>query len=872
VVACCYGTGWAGTEDFLEGRSAPVLYSVDGETPGDQFGWVVASLGDCDGDGVSDFIAAAPFQSSKFPGGGRVTIHSGATGKRLHAFDGFAGENLGWSVAAASDVDGDGCPDALVGAPGSAAGRAVVLSGRTGKLILERLGEVPGDRFGDKVIGVGDVNGDGRADFAVSAPQHDAAGLDAGRVTLHSGVDGSVLRTWDGSGPGDRLGRSLGAGRWGKGSMLLAGSVRAGGRTTGSVTAWDASSGAVLGTFAGDGAATDLASHFISVAGDTDGDGLADLYISDWMHGARGPVTGRVWILSGADLKPRLELTGGGPGAGFGIGDARAGDVDGDGTADLVIGAWLDSRGAAKGGRVEVRSGRNGTVFGTWTCTRAGDNFGFDATGLGDVNGDGFVDFLATSCGGNAAPSPAGRVWVLSGAALRREPGLATAATFERAAGLLAAGNRSAAAKEARAVVTADAGNATAWHLLGMALHGEGEWKEALKAHLRSTSLPEIAATGYYNAGCAAALLGRGDEAFTHLGRAVAAGFGAVGLIQKDDDLLSVRGDPRMAALVGAMQSRVPPPLPPTAPGVDGSVGEALLGTWDVELVSAGAAGAAKKAPALMGVLRVESIAGGRARLETFTGPSGTGTDSGFTLRVREDRRGDWSAFLHEPLQSAQRRPAMAGRFDAGGGEFRAPVPGGMLRHRFLSVTSERFTWEASVSSDGGASWKVVGLREGRRRASADAIAPPPPATETAFDLSPGTWTGTRRGTDGVSIGIGCVVVPREWGRIEETTTVTAETGAREEFSVTWTDPSSGGRVRHAVGDGAQRFDGPATAAGAGQLLGMRADGSFVRLRWETDGDGVVRRIRETSRDGGARWDPEWTETLTRVVESSPPR
>jgi hypothetical protein len=100
---------------------------------------------------------------------------------------------------------------------------------------------------------------------------------------------------------------------------------------------------------------------FVSVVGDIDADGVADIYASDWSHEAKGPTTGRIFVHSGADGRRLLTLTGEAQGDGFGIGPADAGDVDVDGHADLVIGAWRHAGAAPAGGKVYLYSRKDGS-------------------------------------------------------------------------------------------------------------------------------------------------------------------------------------------------------------------------------------------------------------------------------------------------------------------------------------------------------------------------------------------------------------------------------------------------------------------------------------------------------------------------------
>ncbi len=136
---------------------------------------------------------------------GSVVLFSGADGTKLRklADPGGAGyDYLGVSVAGIGDVDGDLVPDVVAGAyydstpQGSYAGSVALFSGASGALI-RKLTDPAGaanDRLGTAVAALPDVNGDGIPEVVAGAPQNDAAATDAGRVVVFSGADGAVLQ------------------------------------------------------------------------------------------------------------------------------------------------------------------------------------------------------------------------------------------------------------------------------------------------------------------------------------------------------------------------------------------------------------------------------------------------------------------------------------------------------------------------------------------------------------------------------------------------------------------------------------------------------------------------------------------------------
>ena len=93
--------------------------------------------------------------------------------------------------------------------------------------------------------------------------------------------------------------------------------------------------------------------------------------------------------------------------------------VDRDGRADLIVGAWQYGKAAISGGRAYLYSGRDGHLLRTFTDRIPGDTLGFDAVGLGDVDADGTVDLLITAAWSGVHGYHSGRVFVLSSGAAR---------------------------------------------------------------------------------------------------------------------------------------------------------------------------------------------------------------------------------------------------------------------------------------------------------------------------------------------------------------------------------------------------------------------------------------------------------------------
>ncbi len=364
------------------------------------FGTSVSTAGDVNGDGYSDVLVGADFFDNGEFDEGRAFLYLGsasgvAATPAWTAEPNQAGANFGGPLAYAGDVNGDGFGDVIVGAHAYSNGESgegaafVYLGSPTG------LGAAPawsaegnqaGASFGYGVSAAGDVNGDGYDDVLVGAPNYDAGQADEGRAFLYLGSPAGLAAT----------------------------------------PAWTAEGNQVntyFGTRAG-----------LTTAGDVNGDGFDDVIVGapnfDNTLTDEGYASVYLGSAAGLAVTPVWTVYGNSAGALFGQAVNAAGDVNGDGFADVIVGAFNHSNGQTWEGRAYVFYGTSTGVSGTpaWVTesNQANAFYGFRVSSAGDVNGDGFADVMVGAPLFDAGQSDEGRVFLYTGSSA----GLTATATW----------------------------------------------------------------------------------------------------------------------------------------------------------------------------------------------------------------------------------------------------------------------------------------------------------------------------------------------------------------------------------------------------------------------------------------------------------
>lgn len=398
VSLCALFAASSGQAQFLEPGSK-ALHEFTGVGG---FGWAASELRDITGDGAMESMVSAVNAS-----GGTISVFNSATGDLLHEFKGtdYGVTGLGYSLADAGFVDNDNTPDIVGGARST--GAVLIFSGSDYSLIHQVNQINPGETLGHAVAGVGDVNNDGIDDVIAGAPLYDPpSGNNTGRVYVVSGADGSIIDTVDGEDAGDQFGTAVsGVGDiTGDGVCDFAvGAQNAGATAKGGVFVYNGATRELLfPRIDAESTGSNLGQFFVGPAGDANADGTPDIYAGDFGDSSLGGSTGRCYVISGTTGQVLFTRTGSSFLQGLGCG-RYAGDINNDGHDDIVVGSYISRDAANNAGKIDVFSGADGSILRTVTNTIAGYQFGFDAVGIGDVNGDDLIDFLVAAGGQNRA-------------------------------------------------------------------------------------------------------------------------------------------------------------------------------------------------------------------------------------------------------------------------------------------------------------------------------------------------------------------------------------------------------------------------------------------------------------------------------------
>nr|WP_248285318.1 FG-GAP-like repeat-containing protein [Alteriqipengyuania abyssalis] len=446
----------------LSTLSAAQGFIIQGDTAQDQAGYAVSIAGDLNGDGFADVIVGARYGDDGGDRAGEAYVVFGSAGgfgtdvngrqvidlTSLTSAQGFiiqgdTNYNLaGSAVSNAGDINGDGFDDLIVGAPqgsdgGSYAGEAYVIFGSAsgfgtsvgGRQVIDLTtltsaqgfiiqGDAASDAAGVSVSSAGDINGDGYEDLIVGAKAGDDGGSYAGEAYV---IFGSA------SGFGTDVG----------------------GRQVIDLTSLSSAQGFII---QGD-AAGDAAGFAVSNLGDVNGDGYDDMAVGALFGDDGGNGAGESYVVFGSasgfgtDVNGRqvIDLSNLTPAQGFivqgdAVGDrsgmalSNAGDINGDGYDDFIVGTPRGNDGGTYAGEAYVIFG-SGDTFGTTVAGRQvidlttltaaqgfiiqGDvQFDFAAHSVasaGDINGDGLDDLIISANGGDLGGANAGQAYVIYG-------------------------------------------------------------------------------------------------------------------------------------------------------------------------------------------------------------------------------------------------------------------------------------------------------------------------------------------------------------------------------------------------------------------------------------------------------------------------
>ncbi len=457
--------------------ATPGVAQLESNQAGAFLGYSVAGAGDTNGDGYADVIVGTVFYDNGETNEGAAFVFLGsasgiassnpATSGVAQLEANQANATLGNSVAGAGDVNGDGYADAIVGANGydgghSNEGAAFVFVGSASGIVdgdpATALAQIESSQaeanLGFSVAGAGDVNGDGYADVIAGVYRYDngetdegaafvslggpagiafgnpataAAQLEPEQASAQLGVSVAGAGDVNGDGYGDVIvgARLYDAGQSSEGAAFV---------FIGSSSGIADSNPATAATqLEGDQPDAQLGGSVAS-AGDVNGDGYADVIVGASLYDAPESAEGAAFVFLGSatgiaagnPATAAAQLESNQPLATLGGSVAAAGDVNGDGYGDVIVGANLydapeSAEGAAfvfLGSATGIADGNPVTAAAQLESNQPGANLGASVAGAGDVNGDGYADLIAGAYTYSNGPTPReGAAFVFLGSA-----------------------------------------------------------------------------------------------------------------------------------------------------------------------------------------------------------------------------------------------------------------------------------------------------------------------------------------------------------------------------------------------------------------------------------------------------------------------
>ena len=332
----------------------------EGDQASGRYGNSVATAGDVNGDGCSDLIVGAYYYNNGSISEGFAFVYHGSTESSSYSFDwtGFEGDNFGVSIASAGDVNADGYSDVIVGANtyNSNAGKAYLFHGTSTGLETTATwtdySTLSPASFGVSVASAGDVNGDGYSDVIIGAQEYANIYAGSGAAFVYHGTS-TGLRT---------------------------------------VESW----------MGGGGSSNTDFGKSVASAGDVNGDGYTDIIIGSPSFSNGQSSEGRAVVYHGSSsgLKTTVAWSVESDQASslFGWSVSSAGDVDGDGYSDVIVGAYAYDNGQSDEGMTYVYHGSANGLLTTNDWFFEGDQIeaflGWSVSTAGDVDNDGYSDVV----------------------------------------------------------------------------------------------------------------------------------------------------------------------------------------------------------------------------------------------------------------------------------------------------------------------------------------------------------------------------------------------------------------------------------------------------------------------------------------------